>query len=201
MIPKVFHRIFLDDPIPPAFEANWSMLRDLHDGWEFRTWDSSESARELVEDDELWDAVDPMAGRSDVLRYHLIAKIGGVYLDTDVEPIKPFDALLEGDPFVGWESDERLCPTVIGGEAGHPALTDLLVELKARVRDMPEERDPVIQSGPVFLTEAWRMRSDVRRLPCSAFYPVGYWERNKLGRVPYPPETYAVHHWSAGWKK
>lgn len=200
MIPKTFHRIFLDDPIPEKFEAFWATFRAIHVGWEFVTWGSETEARAFVSDDELWDAVDPMAGRADVLRYHIIAKLGGVYVDTDVEPLRPFDGLVDGAPFVGWENDERLCPTVIGGEPEHPALADLLVELREWALARPDETDPVIQTGPIFLTEAWRKRDDVRRLPISAFYPVGYWEKQLLGKVAYLPETYAVHHWAAGWK-
>src|SRR4029077_3598730 len=58
---------------------------------------------------------------------------------------------------------------------------------------------PNVASGPEFATRLWREREDVRRLPPSSFYPVGWWEKHLLGQVEYPAETYAVHHWAKGW--
>jgi mannosyltransferase OCH1-like enzyme len=196
MIPKVFHRIFLDDPIPTRFEEYWQGLRALHPTWEFVTWDRTDELFPLTCRRE-FDAADTHAGRSDVLRYEIIAKFGGVYVDTDVEGLRPFDDLLDGDPFAGWEDQRLICPTVMGGEAGHPALLALLDKLPewvARYAGSPPNR----QTGPYFITRQWRMRRDVRLLPPVAFYPVKWDNKAALGG-PYPPESYAVHHWAAQW--
>lgn len=146
---------------------------------------------------EVFDAATTHAGRSDVLRYAALWQFGGVYLDTDVQPLRSFDELLDGDPFAGWEDSKLICPTVMGSPPGHPAVGALLDSLPAWAGARPGAA-PNEQTGPNFLTPMWRDRTDVRLFPPVAFYPVGWWERDKLGG-PYPPESFAVHWWNQGW--
>lgn len=202
MIPHVMHRIFLDDPIPAQYEAWWEGLRELHPGWEFKTWSSGEEAREWLWNGHLWDKVNPMAGRTDLLRYEIIAREGGVYVDTDIQGFKSLDPLCEDDrPFVGWESPDRLCPTVIGSPPDHYCSKELVQGLRSWVESHLSEKDPVIQTGPIYLTQAWQFKREVRRLPMSYFYGVGPTERKLLKRFTPTPDTYLLHHWTKGWAK
>lgn len=196
MIPKRFIRIWLDEPVPAKFEAFWEHAKALHPTWDFVTLDDS-SQLGWMRCKDVFDAQTTHAGRADVLRYAAVFEMGGTYVDADLEFLRPLDDLLDGPPFAGWENRQLICPTVIGAEAGHPAmkvLLDMLPRWAAARRGKP----PNLQTGPHFLTAQWRRRRDVRLLPREAFYPVGWWERDKLGG-PYPPESYAVHHWAQGW--
>jgi mannosyltransferase OCH1-like enzyme len=200
MIPRTFHRVWLDEPIPPTFEGFWETLKALHPGWEFVTWSDSEALGWMSEDlREVFDWQETWAGRSDVLRYAAVERFGGIYLDTDVEPLRGFDDLLDGPPFAAWEDHNLICPTVIGAEAHHPAMVDL-VRFLPRWAAGRRTRPPNFQTGPYFLTARWRRRRDVRLLEPVSFYPVHWSRRDDLGG-PYPAESYAVHHWAAGWLK
>ncbi len=42
---------------------------------------------------------------SDYARFHILNQYGGIYLDTDVELLKPFDELLDNYAFAGFASD------------------------------------------------------------------------------------------------
>ena len=197
LIPKVFHRIFLDEPVPAKFEAFWDRFRELHPAWEFVTWSDS-SELDWIRNRALFDQCTTHAGRADVLRFEIMASYGGVYVDTDVEPLRAFDSLLESDePFAGWEKRGLLCPTVLGGPPAHPAFDAVVGMLPDWARKFPPDK-PNLQTGPRPFTHAWRWRSDVRTLPREAFYPVGWWERDQLGG-PYPPESFCVHHWEQSW--
>lgn len=197
MIPKKLHRIWLDEPIPERYEQFWQGLSELHPDWELITWNDSNKL-DWLRCRDVFDAVTSHAGRADVLRYEIIAKYGGVYVDTDVEGLKPFDPLLDDDrAFIAWENTELLCPTVIGAPPNHAALNALLDELPDWFAHN-KRKPPNEQTGPVFITKQWRRRDDVRRLPPVAFYPVGWWEKKRLGG-PYPARSYAVHHWDKGW--
>lgn len=199
MIPKLLHRIFLDDPIPDEFEGYWAHLKELHpiaQGWEFFTWNDS-SDLGWIRNRREFDQARTHAGRSDVLRYEILAEFGGIYVDTDVEGLRPFDGLLDDGPFIGWEDENLLCPTVMGAPPHHPAITGLLGALPVwfhKYAGAPPNR----QTGPYFVTRYLRGRSDMTLLPPVTFYPVGWWEKSKLGG-PYPEESLAVHHWAAGW--
>lgn len=196
MIPRLFHRVYLDEEVPEKFEGFWRRFQLLHPTWEFRTWNDSK-ALDWLHCRKEFRMARTWAGKSDILRYELLYRYGGVYVDTDVEPLKAFDGLLHSGAFAGWESDTLICPTVMGAEAGHPALAVLLNRLPGWFAARPMA-PPNYQTGPNFLTKQWRRRKDVRLLDRNIFYPIGWWERDRLGG-PYPEETLSVHHWNQGW--
>lgn len=195
-IPRILHRIYLDEPIESRFEEFWDRFAALHPGWDLATWSRSADLGWMANLDA-FTAAKTWAGKSDIARYEIVHRYGGVYVDCDVEPLRAFDELLEGAPFAGWENDRLICPTVIGAPAGHPAMAALVDGLPAWIK-RHRGRPPNIQTGPHYLTRMWRDRTDVRLLDREAFYPVGWWERAKLGG-PYPPESFSVHHWNQGW--
>lgn len=61
---------------------------------------------------------------SDVCRIYCLLKEGGIYLDTDVEVLKSFDAFLKNDSFIGWETKNRLGTAVIGSTKNAKWLAD-----------------------------------------------------------------------------
>lgn len=197
MIPRRFHRIFLDEPIPARFEANWTKLKALHPDAEFITWDDSTKLDWMRCKAEFAKAT-THAGRSDVLRYAALWEFGGIYLDTDVEPLRAFDDLFASDrAFAGWEDANMICPTVMGAPPRHRAVGALLDRLPAWMAKRPDA-PPNQQTGPHLLTALWRRRRDVDLLAPVAFYPVHWSAKSMLGG-PYPAESYAVHHWAKSW--
>lgn len=200
-IPRLFHRVWLDDddtdPIPDEFEFYWRRLKELHPGGKFVTWRKTADLW-WMRNREPFEAATTHAGRSDVARYEIVARFGGVYLDTDVEPLQPFDELLVDDrPFAGWEDSRMICPTVIGGTADHPALQDLIDSLGEWERQF-RGKPPNQATGPHFLTARWRYRDDVRLFDPIVFYPTHWSDKAHLGG-PYGPETFAEHKWAAQW--
>jgi mannosyltransferase OCH1-like enzyme len=194
--PLRFHRIFLDDPIPEEFEGYWSRFKELNPNAEFFTWNDSGDLGWMRNRRE-FDEAKTDAGRSDILRYEILATFGGIYVDTDVEPLRPFDDFLDERPFIGWEDDRLLCPTVMGAPPNHPAILGLLGALPVwfhKYAGAPPNR----QTGPYFVTRYLRGRSDVHLLPTVTFYPVHWSSKRDLGG-PYPAESYSVHHWAAQW--
>lgn len=198
MIPKTFWRIWLDEPVPERYEVFWRKFQALHPEWEFRTLYSSRLMWMRPRIKAVFDACDTHAGRSDVLRYEVVYRFGGVYVDCDVEPLRAFDPLVNTDKaFAGWEDDRMICPTVIGAPVEHPALGELLDVLPEWFATHRGEL-PNVSTGPHLMTRLWRWRDDVTLYPPQVFYPVHWSEKKKLGGE-YPPEAYSVHHWDAGW--
>lgn len=63
---------------------------------------------------------------SDWARLRILQEHGGIYLDTDVEIIKPLNPFLEHRMFWGFEYETYLATCIIGTEPGHPLLGKLL---------------------------------------------------------------------------
>jgi hypothetical protein len=208
LIPRVLHHVWPgDDPFRPELARFRSGWVTHHPDWTFRFWrtdlggEVSASVREVLADPRYSVVV-----KSDVARYEILRIHGGVYVDTDMECLRPFDDLLGVACFVGFESDALLCPSVIGCQPGHPFLEACAREAAARVRTAGPERanrEPNVISGPVMLTELARGRSDVVLHPPSCFYPIGWWETHRLHEVT--ASAYAKHWWygksERGWTR
>lgn len=201
MIPRTLHRVWLDEPVPELYERWWERFGELHPGWELRTWASSEELSWM----QNWDLFrafparkkQTYAFRADVARYEILARHGGVYVDTDCEPLRPLDGLLaEGSPFVAWCSDEELDPSVLGSPPGHPAI---LAVVDALGSVSSSASSPPGATGPRFLTGLWRARPDVRRLPPISFFPFHWRAMEREDDLP-PERSLVRHHWAAGWK-
>lgn len=204
--PRTFHRIWFDEPERPRFAGWRDRLQELHPDWEIRTWGSSAEVRELLATEKLrglWDRYlesDPFGRIPDIARYVLLHTFGGVYIDTDFEPLRSFDELLEDPrPFAAWENERTMCTALLASPPAHDAIGVLIDGLPKQL-GKTQGKPANYAAGPEYATPIWRARDDVRRLPPWTFYPVGWWEKHMLGDpANYHPETYAVHHWAKGW--
>lgn len=205
----IFHRIWFDQPESECpFNRFWDGFKRLHPASEFVTWSSSAEVRSMISNPgvaAIWDAfieTDPYGRIPDIARYVILEHIGGYYVDTDVEPLRPWDVLPEGRPIIGWEDDKEASTSVLISPAHHPAIVQLLGELpewQVRQHRRLPTANPVAETGPRFATAKWRYRDDVLRLPPVAFFPV-HWKQMPLLGLPYPDRSYSVHHWASGWK-
>lgn len=65
---------------------------------------------------------------TDVVRLYALYHEGGIYMDTDVEVIKPLDSLLAYDAVSGFESDTQIPTGLMASRDGHPLFKELLDE-------------------------------------------------------------------------
>jgi len=97
MIPKIIHQTWKNTTIPEEFAGYQKKLIELHPDWEYRLW-TDEQNLEFVKQNfadfyEVFIRLPKNIMRADVIRYLIMYKIGGLYLDLDYEMIKPFDLL------------------------------------------------------------------------------------------------------------
>lgn len=65
---------------------------------------------------------------TDVVRLYALYHEGGIYMDTDVEVIKPLDSLLTYDAVSGFESPTQIQTGLMASRDGHPLFKELLEE-------------------------------------------------------------------------
>ena len=105
---------------------------------------------------------------ADLIRLEALIRWGGVYVDQDVEPLRPLDVLLYVPAFAAWEDANSVPNAVMGAVPEHPAM---LACLELMISRLPGD---TWQSGPGVLTACLPGRSDVLLLPPGSFYPVHY---------------------------
>jgi mannosyltransferase OCH1-like enzyme len=224
LIPKVIHYVWLgQNPMHPLMLEWQEKWRELHPGWSTKVWTHVPDLPPhlLACGDELVECRCPAyladcpsyAKRSDVWRYEILYQLGGVYLDTDFEPVRCLEPILDDVPaFAGlcetvydWSDTDpagkrklEVGCSIMGAAPHHPWLREL-------VQKTPGQ-DPQAQLALAFpfLTEVTGRHPDVRLFPPKTFYPFT-WDRYARGgrralrREPTPPETYAIHRWSSNW--
>jgi len=243
-IPKVIHQIWLvNKPVHPLMVKWHEDWKRLNPNWEVRLWceDYNFGCANLSSwspvfgwqyvhlDPEHYDLLNRavhLSQRSNIWRYNLIAEYGGIYLDTDVEPLRPLDDSLFGDApaFVctRWKTPESKTPesqtpesktpesktfecAAFGARPSHPLALALAQGLVIR--------DPGVSMsmGVDYFSEVTtRHLSGILVLPKNVFvfdYPkpwaVEWGQRahtEEETRARYP-NAYAVHHWSSHWWK
>ncbi len=193
-IPRTIHRIWLGDaPLSEDHEVFGETWRRHHPRWEMRMWGDRDLCR-LVPREALRRARSPSEA-SDLLRYEVLRRHGGVYVDTDVECLRPLDPLLDGiRAFAAWEAPHRVGTAVLGSVPGHPAFAEAARESTVTAGLGPHSAD---STGPGFLTTVLADHPDVTVFESERFYPYRWDERPRPASAF--PDAYAVHHWAGSW--
>lgn len=200
MIPRVFHRVWLGGkPVPEPFTRWGRSWTTVHPGWTMKLW----TEREIVDfkNRDLLSRCSSLAQQADIVRYEVILREGGVYLDMDMECIKNIEPLLQGVEFFGcWQRLAVLSNAVFGAAPGHEISEDLVRRSRTEFRARPWD-----SMGPPLFTRAALAHGAAKFFPVEVFSPHSWFECNMYRSHPLkilpppPPSAYAVNHRSSIW--
>ena len=189
MIPKILHRVVPED-VPARFDDYWHEWCALHPDWQHLTWQDPLDADDF-ELGRLFARCTAGAQLAGLVRLEVVWRLGGVYVDMDVEPVRPVDDLLGHACFFGTEGNGVLTDAVFGASQHHPGIRACMDRLLGGFWS-PNPSD----TGPLLTTEVLAGRNDVTVLDQEAFYPY-LWHEDQ---TPPKPGTYAIHRWNHSWK-
>jgi len=197
MIPKIIHQIWVGDQSlrPNKLMETW---KDLNPTWEYMLW-TEDNLPELINKKQ-FNAIEELAGKADILRYEILYKYGGFYIDADSKCVNPLDDnLLECDSFCCWENEYERCGLMANGYLAACKGNDLMDLMIKSISNM-NERDlknlPPISSwkvvGPVFLTNSVISNKyhKIKIYPSHYFIPVHYTGLDQSYKTPIYSEQY-----------
>lgn len=220
MIPPILHQIWYQgaDQLPPRYRAFRDGWLAAHPAWEHRLWDEA-ACRMLLAAHypaflPTWDAYPLRIQRIDSIRYFLLGHHGGVYLDMDMECLRPLDPLLDGCELL-LSRTVHYNIAALGGAPSHRLWHHAQAGLLATAaRPAPsglgrwiggEARLAAETAGPVFFARMVResgadLDATTRVCPGHTFEPLA--PTLVDGRLTFANDrsaSYAVHHEALGW--
>jgi len=208
-IPKKLHQIWLGSELPKHYKPLIKNLRKLHPDWEYKLWTDDNIDFELINPD-LFRRAKNMGQKSDILRYEILNKHGGVYLDLDHLAVRSFNSLIHLDSFAGlvYHSSPQITNGVIGSIA-NSRLTKTLCKFEAGFVENPNIEEVFNTTGPQYFTQIIQSllseEYGIVVFPNSYFSPYPNFPRDRLlggdGKCYIQKETICCHLWHCSWIK
>lgn len=209
MIPKVIHYCwFGGKPKPKSAENCISSWKRFCQNYEIIEWNETNVK---IEDMPLYVRQAYEAKKwafvTDYVRLYIVHKYGGIYFDTDVEVIKPFDNLLHNTAFFGFEDDKYInTGHGFGAQAGVSILNEMMsdyYDIPFILSDCSFDSTPCpkrntkafLRCGLIQDGKRQTVNEGISVLPSEYFAPKNW----KTGQIDLTENTYSIHHFDASW--
>lgn len=154
-----------------------------------------------------FDASGNYGERSDILRWEIVYRFGGLYVDTDFECLRAHDELHYCyDFYTGIQPLDTSCvqlgAALFGAVPHHPILRECVEGIAYNQHLVPI----IVKTGPLHFTRCFFTKVNEGpyvniAFPASFFYPRSYEQRFLPKELWAKKEAFAVHHWQASWTK
>ena len=212
MIPKIIHYCWLSgDPYPDNIQHCIDSWKRILPDYELVLWDtkrfdlsSSKWVQQAFE-------MKKYAFAADYIRMYALYHYGGIYLDSDVEVLKPFDDLLHLPYFIGQENTPSgIEAATIGSEKGWP-LAKLMLDRYDSKNFKGKDGHMDLRALPYMLRRCIEFNYQYKVIESPAqfdfnedvinVFPVDYFSPKEWsnGRITISPNTYSIHHFVASW--
>lgn len=210
MIPKKIHYCWFGSAEMPAeFKAFISEWSEIMPDYEIKLWNEDNAPMHLAYmkkalKHKKW------ANLSNYTRLHAVYEEGGVYFDTDVKVVKPFDDLLSNKCFFGlqspdWDEINSFNNAIFGAEKNNFFIKKIMDACLALYdgSEIAHLSSPHLttyllrESGYKAQTDKVLLDNDVQIYPQTYFFP--YHWKEKFTEDKITSNTYAIHFWSGTW--
>lgn len=203
-IPKLIHHIWVGNNVmPDAYKTCIVSWKKMHPVWKFILWDNASLTSENFIYLEKIKACKIPAQAADLMRYEILLKHGGIYLDCDILCLNPIDSLLgTSKGILVCNEDQhfnKYCTQAfIACSLNHPVLSKC-------VNNIPNIRINTtavnMESGPFYFRRHFK-DEEVELLPTNYFYPerVRKLQTANLDEYLKHKDSFGVHLWGGSWR-
>jgi len=199
-IPKILHFCwFGGNPYPDLMKKCIASWEEFLPEYELKLWNEDSFPIETYRFTKEAYENKKYAFVSDFVRLHALYNEGGIYMDTDVEIIKPLDVFLHHGVFSGYESDHLISTGLMGAKKQHPWIALLLNWYDNRhfqKYDATTANTRIISKitalnyGVKLNGQYFILKDDVHMYPANYFCP----------RETLTENSYCIHHFAGSWK-
>jgi hypothetical protein len=143
---------------------------------------------------------------TDFVRLYALYNFGGIYLDTDVEVIKPLDRFLSNEAFSGFEKKDGVPTGIMASEKDNQVIKDLLSDYD-NMRFVLEDGSLNLTTNvktisDYFIKNGIKMNGKYQVVNGFHMYPQRYFCTNSILLIfNLKPRlnVYTIHHYGGGW--
>lgn len=165
MIPKIIHQTWKSNKIPWKWKSFVEKVKLMNPDWKYKLWTDDENNtfvyNEFPHFYKTFVGLPQNIMRADVIRYLILSKIGGVYLDLDYEVLQPFEfkkfslvlpmnrSKKSGDEF------DSLGNCIMASAPGHQFWIDVIKDIQENPPNTANYTAVVKATGPLFLSRIY----------------------------------------------
>lgn len=213
-IPKIIHYIWLGKKELPEKEKKClESWKKFCPDYELKLWNednfdiehSNEYVKEAYKNKKY-------AFVADYIRMNALYEEGGIYLDTDVELLKPFDEFLKYDFFSTFENMVMINPAIVGAKKHNIVIKTILEDYHDRSFYLDKKKTkinllPIPITASVILKNIFGVKLDntyqevafknttICVLPCEYYHAQDY----VSGEIVITENTHGIHRYAASW--
>lgn len=142
---------------------------------------------------------------TDVVRLYALYTEGGIYMDTDVEVLKPLDSLLNYEAVSGFESSIQIPTGLMASTKGANSIKELLEDYRGR-RFIKNNGDLNLTTNVYYITEnllkyGLVLNNEFQTINGFTFFPSDYLcpKSIKDGKIYLTDNTLTIHHFAGSW--
>lgn len=206
MIPKIIHYCWFGrGEMPKIMKKCLKSWKKYCPDWQIIRWDEdSFDINSTLWTKQAYEAK-KYAFVADYVRLKALCEMGGVYMDTDQELIKPLEPFMDKEMFVGFMSDINISCGVLGAVKEHPIISAFLKYYAERPfvqQDKAGEKpntylftDLLVERGLV-INDKYQVLDGVHVYPRTYFCPTSCVSIEDYRSK----DTVSVHHWAMTWR-
>ncbi len=203
MIPKTIHYCwFGGNPLPPLAEKCIKSWKKYCPDFEIVRWDESNFDVNCCKYTSEMYKQKKWAFLTDYVRLKVVYDNGGIYLDTDVEVIKPLTELLANVAFMGLETTHSINTGLgFGAEKHHWFVGENMKYYENWDYSCPIETCPVITTRLLKPYGIDCHSKEIQKYKNLTIYPVEFFcpKEFETGIIKASKNTYTIHHFNASW--
>lgn len=214
-IPRIIHQTWKTDTLPPRWAKTRAGCAAMMPDYDYMLW-TDKSSRELIASDYPWflpvfDAYPHNIQRADAIRYFVLHKYGGIYMDLDIGCKRRLDSLLRFEAILPKTIPVGVSNDLMFAAKGHPFVKQLTENL-ARFNHnfLTPYATVMFSTGPMFVSAVYRMFSDAHPTvapstpaqPTQGFHGVRVLPKSLYGKNAKPseaPDSFFEHMYGSSW--
>ncbi|PKI84891.1 hypothetical protein MVES_001269 [Malassezia vespertilionis] len=164
-IPRIIHQTWKTEELPERWKGAREHCAALMPDYEYMLWTDA-SARAFIAGEYAWfldtyDSYRYNIERADVIRYFVLHKYGGIYMDLDIGCRRRLDSLLRFDAIVPKTIPVGVSNDLMLFKPGEPMLELLIQNLKRFNHNLITPYATIMFStGPMYVSAVYRMNAD-----------------------------------------